>query len=951
MRSRIHSVMLILLVGGMALALTQISMRDLGAQTTEPGAAVRLGTLLVTWGDPPLGDPPPGAPPDTERILYSLAADDGTTYRLTLTGEAAAADLTALAGRRVAVAVAAPLPPTGLPSGPRLVVRDIRPAGPPPAAPAIVDGSRPFVTIVCEFSDVTGHIKSLDFFRDMYAGESPGLNHYWKDASFGLLNVDGSDAYAYYALPNPRAYYMVGNTPRLDVLAQDCAGAADAGVDFSAFEGINLVFNADIGCCAWGGSEGMTLDGTTGVWRTSWLPPWAVNNISVIAHEMGHGFGLPHSSGDYDATYDSPWDVMSADRANCSKNKDPIYGCIPQGTIGYHKDLLGWIPAARRYTHPNGTATITLNPLGEVGGGDYLIARIPIDGAADHFYTVEARRQTGYDVKLPYAGVIIHEVLLGRSRPAQVQDASRNGDPGDGGAVWTPGESFAGLDDVVVTVDEALPGGSVRVTIANGAAAQWTGAAVGQGASGEMTHNGEELALSATAGDIFGTADSFFYTYQGASGALEMSARVTQWDAGGSNSGKAGLMARATTDAGAPHFTVHLTGPNNTIKLKWRAAAGGATATADGPAVTLPVRLRLMKFGRTFAAFYAEGDGAWAQVAPPVTLDEFPDSFLFGPAVTSNDGGKVAQAIFDQIAATPWTGAAIGEGASGSAVQSGEQVTLTASGGDIYQTADSFYYYYLPGDGDLDLRVKVTGWAAGGAKSAKAGLVLRGSTAAGAPSFAIHLTGPKRAIKLKVRAQTDGDTTGVNGPPGVALPVWLRLVKTGDSVRGYYSTDGIYYEAVGPAFTLDGLDAGYLYGMGVTSNAADKSVTATFADVRVGPLPVPPAPSPTPTATQSPTPTATQSPTPTATQSPTPSPTSSPTSTATSTATQSPTPSPTTTGTLLPPTATTTMTPTATTTITASPTATATIPPSPTATIVTPPRGYAVYLPGVFGSP
>ncbi|RIK17706.1 MAG: hypothetical protein DCC51_12070, partial [Anaerolineae bacterium] len=90
----------------------------------------------------------------------------------------------------------------------------------------------------------------------------------------------------------------------------------------------------------------MTLDGTTGVWRTSWLPPWAVNNISVIAHEMGHGFGLPHSSGDYDATYDSPWDVMSADRANCSKNKDPIYGCIPQGTIGYHKDLLGWIPAA-----------------------------------------------------------------------------------------------------------------------------------------------------------------------------------------------------------------------------------------------------------------------------------------------------------------------------------------------------------------------------------------------------------------------------------------------------------------------------------------------------------------------------------------------------------------------------------------------------------------------------
>lgn len=74
MRSRIHSVMLILLVGGMALALTQISMRDLGAQTTEPGAAVRLGTLLVTWGDPPLGDPPPATRPPALHPTLSVSS-------------------------------------------------------------------------------------------------------------------------------------------------------------------------------------------------------------------------------------------------------------------------------------------------------------------------------------------------------------------------------------------------------------------------------------------------------------------------------------------------------------------------------------------------------------------------------------------------------------------------------------------------------------------------------------------------------------------------------------------------------------------------------------------------------------------------------------------------------------------------------------------------------------
>lgn len=927
MRSRIHSVMLILLVGGVALVSFQISLRDLGAQATGPGADVRQGTLLVAWGDPA-----PGELSGAGRTLYSLAADDGTTYPLTLAGEAAAADLLALYGRRVAVTVATTLPPSGPTAAPRLVAGDVRPVGPPLAAPALVAGSRPFVTIVCEFSDVAGHIKSLDFFKRMYAAESPGLNHYWNDVSFGLLNVDGSDAYAYYALPHPRDYYMSDTTPNLQALAQDCAGVADADVDFSAFEGINLVFNADIGCCAWGGSEAMTLDGAAGVWRTAWLPPWAVNSISVIAHEMGHGFGLPHSSGDYSATYDSPWDVMSADRANCSKNRDPAYGCIPQGTISYHKDLLGWVPDARRYVHQSGTTTITLNPLGEAGGADYLMARIPIDGSADHFYTVEVRRQAGYDVKLPYAGVIIHEVLRGRSRPAQVQDEDRNGDPGDGGAVWMPGESFAGLDNVVVSVNEALAGGSYRVTIANGAAVQWTSAMVGSGASGEVTENGDALIMSGTAGDIYGTADSFLYGYRAVTGGMEMVARVTQWDAGGSNSAKAGLMARATTDAGAPHFTIHLTGPNNTIKLKWRAAAGGTTATINGPAVTLPVRLRLLKFGHTFAAFYAESDGDWAQVAPPVTLDDFPDSFLFGPAITSNDGGKVAQATFDQLAATPWTGAAVGAGASGSAVAAGEQMTMTATGGDIYQTADSFYYYYLPGGGGVDLRVKVTGWAAGGAKSAKVGLVLRGSTDAGAPSFAIHLTGPKRDIKLKARTQTDGNTTSVSGPPGVALPVWLRLVKTGDAVQGYYSTDGVYYEAVGPAFTLSGLGTGYLYGLGTTSNTAGKSVTATFADVRVGSLPVPPSPTPTPTLTATPTATVTATPSPTMTSTATPTATLTTTATATATTTATATATP----------------PSSTATATATPLSLLT--PTPPWTPTAPPQRYDIFLPGVFGS-
>src|SRR5690606_27928811 len=266
------------------------------------------------------------------------------------------------------------------------------------------------------------------------------------DVSYGLIDVGGSAAFGVYTLPQPLAYYLPNGDPQLNALANDCAAAADADVNFPTFSGINFMFNADIGCCAWGGKHTLALDGATKSYSTSWLPPWAYNNISVVMHEMGHGFGLPHSSGDYDETYDSPWDVMSRDRVNCAITRDPVYGCVGQGTIRYHKDILDWIPPDRKYTHVSGEQTLTLERLSLPGDEGYLMAQIPIDGSSTHFYTVEARRKVGYDAKLPGEGVIIHEVITNRTRPARVVDIDNDGDPGDAGAIWLPGETFLGQD-------------------------------------------------------------------------------------------------------------------------------------------------------------------------------------------------------------------------------------------------------------------------------------------------------------------------------------------------------------------------------------------------------------------------------------------------------------------------------------------------------------------------
>jgi hypothetical protein len=86
--------------------------------------------------------------------------------------------------------------------------------------------------------------------------------------------------------------------------------------------------------------------------------------------------------------------------------------------------------------------------------------QVPIPNT-NQWYTVEARRLTGYDTPLPGDAVVIHRVDPNRpDREAQVVDPDLNGNPNDAGAMWVPGESFT--DPVVglkITVDSATAGG------------------------------------------------------------------------------------------------------------------------------------------------------------------------------------------------------------------------------------------------------------------------------------------------------------------------------------------------------------------------------------------------------------------------------------------------------------------------------------------------------------
>jgi M6 family metalloprotease-like protein len=424
-----------------------------GDAASAEQTATLTGWLTVIWGD---GEP--GS--DYSTMEYWLNQDSGEVTVLLIDDKliSKAGGLLSVNGKRVTVS--GPVRMNAAGAGPTtlqvesltLLETDMSAAGVSAGQGIATTGNQRWISILCKFSDVPAEPKQLSYFQDMYRSTRPGLDHYWRELSYNKVNLLGSTAVDWFTLPQPRSYY-VGSTTNLDQLANDCINAADSAVFFPDYQGINLMFNERIGCCAWGGPRYLNLDGQNRRYGITWMPPWGYRDISVIAHEMGHAFGLPHSSGPYKTPYDSQWDVMSDPLGNCNRSGggDNTFGCLGQHTIAFHKDMLGWITPTLIYTvTPFSQAVITLTNIAAPVPGRYLMVRLP-QGSPNRFKTIEARRRIGYDTPLPGDAVIIHDVDTTRwGRWAQVVDIDNNGNPNDAGAMWTVGESFTDVANGVV---------------------------------------------------------------------------------------------------------------------------------------------------------------------------------------------------------------------------------------------------------------------------------------------------------------------------------------------------------------------------------------------------------------------------------------------------------------------------------------------------------------------
>jgi hypothetical protein len=181
---------------------------------------------------------------------------------------------------------------------------------------------------------------------------------------------------------------------------------------------------------------------------------------------------------------------------------------------------------------------------------------------------------------------------------------------------------------------------------------------------------------------------------------------------------------------------------------------------------------------------------------------------------------------------SPWACADVGSPSTpGGSTVSGGVWTLKGAGNDIQSSADQFQFVAQPlaGNGSISAHVtsqmNTSSWA-------KTGVMLRVSTTAGSPNYALLGT-PGNGIVVSYRAAQGASTTVKHALPAGTVPVYLRVARSGSVFTAYTSSDGATWTLVpGSTVTLNAMSGAVLEGLADTSHNSSALCTVTMDAVQ-----------------------------------------------------------------------------------------------------------------------
>lgn len=304
-----------------------------------------------------------------------------------------------------------------------------------------------------------------------------------------------------------------------------------------------------------------------------------------------------------------------------------------------------------------------------------------------------------------------------------------------------------------------------------------------------------------------------------------------------------GLTCTRSYPAGWEYFQESLVAINWVPAAAAPAAPQALEATVTGQATTLnwdPV---------PGASHYTvkratQTGGTYSKVGTYLTEPEFTDQFAqkglnYYYAVVAHAGnvfGPTSEEVSLTIPGLPtaWLRQDIGNvGIAGTSSFINEPFTLQGSGADIWGNEDAFSFVSQNLGGDCVITARLVSmsntdyWA-------KVGLMMRESNATNAKNVALLVTPEAGGTRLQYRNSDQGSTSD-HQLSGSNAPLWLRIVRSGNTFTAWQSNDGETWTN-SHAVTLT-MNSDVLVGLAVTSHNNDTLNTAIFDKVSLAVLP------------------------------------------------------------------------------------------------------------------
>jgi len=273
--------------------------------------------------------------------------------------------------------------------------------------------------------------------------------------------------------------------------------------------------------------------------------------------------------------------------------------------------------------------------------------------------------------------------------------------------------------------------------------------------------------------------------------------------------------------------TVTLTGPTNgaSVVAGMNLLLTASANDSDGSVTSVD-----FLNGATLIGTDTNGADGWSFTASAITAG----AYQFSAVAKDNSGAQATSATVNITVTTPvvtvpsLVASVIGTTTAGTMTNSGDSITVSGSGRDIWGTSDGceFAARALAGDGQIVARVasqSVTDpWA-------KAGLMMRNNLSANA-SFVLVAVTPGNGIAFQ-RRLTAGASSSHTGGAMVLAPYWLKLVRLGNRFTAFQSVDGVTWLQIGAVSAT--MSSSIQIGLAVTSHHDGAISTAVFDHITI----------------------------------------------------------------------------------------------------------------------